>query len=93
MEKWKSFKDLKKEWMQDSAFEEAYTKLEPKFELARALIKARVKAGLTQKEIAERMHTTQTVIARLESGRVLPSLKTLYKFAEATGKHVHVSFD
>ena len=45
----------------------------PEFELARELIAARTRAGLTQAELAERMQTTQSTIARLESGRTLPS--------------------
>jgi transcriptional regulator with XRE-family HTH domain len=35
------------------------------------------------------MGTTQSVIARLESGKMLPSVKTLSRYAEATGKHLH----
>lgn len=57
----------------------------PEFELAHELIAARTRAGLTQAELAERMHTTQSTIARLESGRTLPSMRTLARFAEATG--------
>ena len=76
---------LKKKWMKDPAFREAYDALAPEFEIARALIGARTTAGLTQEEVAERMGTTQSVVARLESGRTLPSIKTLYRYAEATG--------
>ncbi|ROT44316.1 helix-turn-helix transcriptional regulator [Pusillimonas sp. NJUB218] len=57
----------------------------PEFAIARELIAARVRAGLTQTEIAQRMSTTQSTIARLESGRSLPSLRTLARYAEATG--------
>ena len=62
-------------------------------ELARALIEARGRAGLTQSEPAERMETTQSVMARLESGRVLPSTRTLEKFARATGTRLRIAFD
>jgi transcriptional regulator with XRE-family HTH domain len=48
-------------------------------------IQARTHAGLTQEQLAERMHTTQAVIARLESGRVKPSTRNLERLAEATG--------
>ena len=54
------------------------------FDLARELIAARVRAGLTQAEVAERMGTTQSVVARLESGAQMPSMNTLLKFARAT---------
>ena len=76
---------LKKKWMKDPAFRDAYETLAPEFAVAHALIKARTDAGLTQAEVARRMGTTQSVVARLESGRTLPSIKTLFRYAEATG--------
>ncbi len=57
------------------------------------MIEARAAAGLTQQQLAERMHTTQTVIARLESGKVKPSTRTLEKFAAATGMRLRISFE
>jgi ribosome-binding protein aMBF1 (putative translation factor) len=84
-----NFGTLKSEWMKDEELKEAYTSLEIEYEIALGLIKARKKSGLTQKEIASRMGTTQSVIARLESGKMLPSVKTLSRYAEATGKHLH----
>jgi len=80
-----SITKLKKKWMEDSEVSGAYKELEPEFEVAHALLAARVEAGLTQEEVAKRMGTTQSVIARLEGGRTLPSIKTLYRYAEATG--------
>ncbi len=80
-----SITKLKKKWMKDPEFSETYKEMEPEFEVAHALIAARVEAGLTQEDVAKRMGTTQSVIARLESGRTLPSIKTLYRYAEATG--------
>ena len=49
------------------------------------LIAAWVKAGLTQEEVAQRMGTTQLVVTRLETGNSLPSIKNLYRYADATG--------
>jgi len=77
--------NLKKKWLKDPEVRKTYEELEPEFEVAHALIAARVKAGLTQAQVAKRMGTTQSVIARLEGGRSLPSIKTLYRYAEATG--------
>ncbi len=65
----------------------------PEFDLARELIAARDRAGLTQAELAQRMHTTQSAIARLESGRALPSMRTLARFAEATGSRAVVRLE
>lgn len=76
---------LKKRWLNNREVRDAYEKLSPEFEVARALIAARTEAGLTQAQVAERMGTTQSVIARLEGGRTLPSIKTLYRYADATG--------
>ena len=74
-------------------YAEALAELEPEFELAAALIKARANAGLTQAELAKRMNTTQTVIARLEGGRVKPSTRTLERIAKATGSRLRISFE
>ena len=86
-------KDLHKKWSRDPEYREAYEKLAPEFELAKALIEARLKAGLTQEQLARRMKTTQSVIARLEGGRTNPSTKTLGKLAQATGTHLRITFE
>ncbi len=64
--------DLHKKWSRDPAYRAAYDEFGPEFELARSLIEARTRAGLTQAQLARRMKTTQSVVARLESGRVRP---------------------
>ena len=81
------------EWRNDPKYVEAYDALEGEFSLAAALIEARAHAGLTQQQLAERMHTTQAVIARLESGRVKPSTRTLERLAAATGMRLRISFE
>ena len=75
------------------SYAKAYDELETEFELARQMIEARVRAGLTQEELAARMRTSRTVIARLESGRVLPSTRTLERLAAATGSRLKISFE
>lgn len=65
----------------------------PEIDLAHALIEARMQAGLTQEQLARRMRTTQSAIARLESGKGLPSTQTLARFARATGTLLRVSFE
>lgn len=77
--------ELKKKWLKDLKVSDAFEEMKPEFEVAHALIAARVEAGLTQEEVAKRMGTTQSVVARLEGGRTLPSIKSLYRYAEATG--------
>ena len=84
------FEDMKSQWMKDPDFRKAYKDLELEYEIA---LQLRLNAGLTQGEIAARMGTTQSVIARLESGRTLPSVKTLSQYAQATGKHLHIRLE
>ena len=81
------------EWHKDSEYVREYEALEEEFALATALIKARADADLTQAEIARRMGTTQSAIARLEGGKSRPSTATLAKFAKATGTRLRVSFE
>ena len=84
--------DLHKKWIKDPSYRRAYQALEEEFTLASALIEVRNRAGLTQKQLARKMGTTQPVVARLESGRVRPSMRTLERLAEATGSRLHISF-
>lgn len=81
----KRLSELKAAWLKDEAVRGAYEALAPEFAIVAAIIAARKQAKLSQAELAERMGTTQSVIARLESGRTLPSMKTLLRVAEATG--------
>jgi predicted transcriptional regulator len=80
----KRLDSAKKKMLADSEVRAAYAQLEEEFELARELIAARVRSGFTQAQLARRMGTTQSAIARLESGAQLPSVKTLLRFAQAT---------
>jgi len=86
-------RDLHNKWIEDPEYRAEYEDLGPEFELARALIEARTRAGLTQEQLAKRMKTTQSVIARLEAGRTRPSTKTLERYAEATGSRLKITFE
>ncbi len=79
--------------MKDSKYRSAHEALKIEFELARAVIEARVRAGLTQEQLARRMQTTQSVIARLESGRTRASTRTLERLAAAIGTRLKVTFE
>lgn len=82
---------LKKRWMKEPGFKKGYDALGDEFALASMLIEARANAKLSQEELAERMGTSQSTIARLESGAAKPSLSTLERFAVATGTRVRVT--
>lgn len=81
----KTLKTLKAELLADPAVRRAYDEMAPEYEIARAIIRARTARGMTQAQLAERMGTSQSFIARLEAGRTMPSTRTLLKIAEATG--------
>lgn len=81
------------EWDKDPKFRAEYEALEEEFALAGAIIGARAHANLTQAELAERMETSQSAIARLESGRIRPSTRTLDRIAAATGTKVRFRFE
>ena len=83
-------KDLKKRLMEDPEFREEYARADDEFALIEALVRARAAAKLTQAQLAERLGTTQSAIARLEGGRVSPSFATLRRYAEATGTRLTV---
>jgi len=85
--------DLHRKWMKSEEYRKAHAELAPEFALARTLIAARVTAGLTQEQLAKRMDTTQSVIARLEGGRTRPSTHTLERLATATGTRLKISFE
>jgi len=86
-------RDLHKKWMKDPEYRREYDLLEEEFALAAAVAKARKRSGLSQAELARRMKTTQSTIARLESGRGRPSTRTLDRFAKATGHRLKISFE
>jgi DNA-binding XRE family transcriptional regulator len=72
-------------------FAEAYDALELEYELARQMLRARARAGLTQDAVAERMGTTKSAVSRLESaGKHAPSLATLKRYAEAVGCELRI---
>ena len=84
---------LHQKWMKNKEYRQAHEELAPEFALARAVIDARATAGLTQEQLAQRMDNTQSVIARLESGRTRRSTQTLERLATATGTRLKISFE
>ncbi len=83
------FKKIKKELLKSSRFREEYEKLSSEYQIARMLILARKEAGMTQQEVAERMRTSQSAIARIESGKP-GSLRSIERYANATGNRVKI---
>ena len=88
MSKWE---DLEKELLSDPEVKKEYDRLAPRYALISELIAARIKKGMTQMDLAEKLGTKQSAIARLEGGNVNPSLEFLQKIAQVMGYKLTVS--
>ena len=86
-------KHLHRRWMKEPGYKAEYEALDEEFQLARVLIEARTRAGLSQTDLACRMETSQSYVARIESGEVQPSTAALSRFAHATGSRLKIMFE
>ncbi|MCX2698716.1 helix-turn-helix domain-containing protein [Ochrobactrum chromiisoli] len=77
--------------MNDPEFRKEYEKADGEFALVEALVTARTDAKMSQADVAKRIGTTQSAIARLEGGKVSPSISTLRRYAEATGSKLKIN--
>ena len=80
------------EQLKNSQFKAEFDRQEPEFAVIRAVIEARINRDLSQKELAHKMGTKQSVISRLESGSANPSLKFLQRLATATDSQLKIQF-
>ncbi|MBN1758717.1 MAG: helix-turn-helix transcriptional regulator [Chitinispirillaceae bacterium] len=88
------YDEMLKEELKDPVFRKEYETLEEEFEVAMQVIDLRLKKGLTQKKLAEKVNTSQSCIARLESGTYRNlSLSFLRRVGEALGYQPHVKFE
>ena len=85
--------DLKTKLLKRPDVRAEYESLDEEFSIAEALIRARAEADMTQAQVAEKMQTSQSYVAKLESGRVSPSMKALQRYAAATGARLKISFE
>ena len=79
----KNYKQVKTELLKDPKIKQAYDNLEPEFALAEQIIKKRLELGMTQSQLAKKIGTKQSAVARLESGSYNPSMAFLQKTAQA----------
>lgn len=89
----KTLQALKTELLKHPDTRAEYEALADEFSLARELIAARTSAGLTQADVAERMGTTQSAVARLEGGKAAPSLRSVQRYAQAVGRRAVVRLE
>lgn len=81
----KTLQQFKSQMLANPETRKAYDAMADEFGMARELIAARARAGLSQADVAQRMGTTQSAVARLESGQRPPSLRSVQRYAQAIG--------
>ena len=89
----KTMNEKHMEMMNDPEYAKYYNDQEEEFNIARELIRASAKSGLTQEEVAKCMGTTQSAVARMESGKPLPSIRSLKRYAQATASKAKISLE
>lgn len=87
----KNWKQLKSELLRNKFVKKEYDNLTPRYGAISELISARIHSGITQKELAIKIGTKQSAIARFEAGNVNPSLGFLEKMAEVMGYKINIS--
>ncbi len=79
--------------LQEPHFRKLWDESEPQYQITRALIRERLTQKMSQRELAQKAHTTQAVVSRIESMTVNPSLGLLTKFATALGKKITLQLE
>ena len=82
----------KQKLLKNLEFRKLYEESQPEFEIAKAIIRARIAQKITQKELAKKMHTTQSVISRFEQAQTSPSISFLKRLAAALNTTLQVQF-
>ncbi|MEZ5563200.1 MAG: helix-turn-helix transcriptional regulator [Gammaproteobacteria bacterium] len=88
----KSLKQFKSRALARPGVRNEYDRVAEEFEFLDEILKARAAAGLTQADVAARIGTTQSAVARLESAdkKHSPSIATLQRYASALGCKLQV---
>ena len=89
-----TLKDFKKKALSKDAVNKEYQSLSPAYALRKKLISLRQKAGLTQEQIADVLHTKKSNISRLENvnSKISPKLSTIEEYAKAVGYNLQIKF-
>ena len=88
----KTFKDYKKQQMQDPELVREYEAIQPEMDVIRAIVNARTSQNLTQNELAKRTGINQADISKLENGTRNPSINLLKRLAEGMGMSLKIEF-
>lgn len=90
--KHESYQKFRDQLLKQPGLREEYDKLQPEFAFVEAMLKARKQNGLTQEQLAQRLGTKQSAIARIESGRTNPTLRMMAKLAKELGTRLEIKF-
>ena len=88
----RKFDDFLQEQLQDPEIRKEYESLQPEHTVIQAMIDARKKSGMTQKELAEITGIAQGDISKLERGSANPSIRTLQRLAKGMGMILKIEF-
>ena len=86
------FRELLNEQLKEPEFKKEWDDIQPEMDVIRAMIDARIKQNLTQKELAARTGIDQADISKLENGTRNPTLKLLKKLAAGMGMQLKIEF-
>lgn len=86
------FDEFLKESLKNPKIRREYEKLQPEYEIVSAIIRARIEKDLTQKDLAKKLGTKQSAIARIESGKANPTIAFLKKLANALDSNLEIKF-
>lgn len=79
--------------LEDPDFRTEFENGQAEYQVARAMLKARLDSGMTQKDLAERCGIRQSNISRIENGTCSPTVATLQAIAEGMGKKLIIRFE
>ena len=88
----RTINELKQQLLQNEDVKKEYERLEPEYQVMRAIIKARQEQNLTQQELADRTGIDRSDISKLENGSANPSLRTLKRLADGLGMQLQINF-
>ena len=87
-----SLNDYLKEQLNEPGFKKEWEKSEAAYQVTRELIRVRIEGKISQRKLAKRAKTTQTVISRIENMAVSPSIGLLQRIASSVGKKLEIKF-
>lgn len=88
----RTYNELKQQILQNEEVREEYERLEPEYQVIRAIITARQEQNLTQQELADKTGIDRSDISKLENGSANPSLRTLKRLADGLGMQLQINF-